>query len=47
MTSVDERIAAAPLPTESELRRRSDPFLQFFRFVSLSLGVFLLARKHG
>lgn len=46
MASSDVPIPSAPLPTKRELRRRSNPFIQFGRFVVLSLGIFLLARKH-
>lgn len=46
MDVTDERIAAAPLPTESELRRRRNPFLQFARFMRINWTMWRLARKH-
>lgn len=46
MASIEERIQAAPLPTERERRRRRNPIIQFVRFVVLSLGIFRLAHRH-
>lgn len=46
MASIEERIQAAPLPTERERRRRRNPIIQFVRFVVLSFGIFRLAHKH-
>ncbi|WP_200809854.1 hypothetical protein [Demequina sp. NBRC 110054] len=46
MDTTNDRIAAAPLPTQGELRRRHNPFGQFFRFMRINLTMFLLARKH-
>ena len=46
MPSIDTRIQAAPLPSERELNRRSNPIIHFGRFIKFSLGIFFLARKH-
>ncbi len=46
MDTTDERIAAAPLPTEGELRRRRNPVLQFTRFMRINWTMWRLARKH-
>jgi hypothetical protein len=46
MPATDERIQSAPLPTDRERRRRRNPAIQFARFVSLSLGILRLARRH-
>ncbi|WP_169748451.1 hypothetical protein [Demequina salsinemoris] len=48
MDTTNDRIAAAPLPTQGELRRRRNPFTQFFRFMRINLTMFMLAqKKHG
>ncbi len=46
MSTIDERIQAAPLPSERERRRRNNPIIQFVRFVALSWSIFRLAHKH-
>jgi len=33
MPSIDTRIQAAPLPSERELNRRSNPIIHFGRFI--------------
>ncbi|WP_297083854.1 hypothetical protein [uncultured Demequina sp.] len=45
MDTTSERIAAAPLPTESELRRRRSLVRQFARFVGVSWTMWRLARR--
>jgi hypothetical protein len=46
MDDTNERIATAPLPTRGELRRRRNPFSQFFRFMRINWTMWRLARKH-
>ena len=46
MDTTDERIAAAPLPTGGELRRRRNPVLQLTRFMRINWTMWRLARKH-
>ena len=44
--TTQQRIDAAPLPSERELRRRRNPFLQLWPFVRMNFTMFMLARKH-
>ncbi len=44
MDNTNERIAMAPLPTPAELRRRRNPFGQFFRFMRINWTRWRLAR---
>ena len=46
MDNAQQRIDTAPLPGKGELRRRSNLFVQFFRFLHLNWTMFRLARKH-
>ena len=46
MDQTNARIAEAPLPTQSELRRRRNVVTQFWRFVSTSWVMWRLAQKH-
>jgi len=45
-SDVDDEIAATPLPTRSELRRRSSLVRQFVRFVVLNVKILKLSRQH-
>jgi hypothetical protein len=46
MDTTNDRIAAAPLPTAAELRRRQAPVRQFARFMRLNWTMWRLARRH-
>lgn len=46
MDNTTERIGMAPLPTPRELRRRRNPFFQFFRFMKINWTMWRLAQKH-
>lgn len=37
-------VDAAPVPTDADLRRRTNLVVQFFRFIALGWGMFRLAR---
>jgi hypothetical protein len=43
-SSAQRKVDAAPLPTDAELRRRRNLFVQFFRFIVLGWGMFRLAQ---
>ncbi|MBX9471596.1 hypothetical protein [Microcella sp.] len=43
--TTQQRIDAAPLPSERELRRRRNPFLQLWPFLRLNVSMFMLARR--
>ena len=43
---VNAEIAALPLPTPTELRRRSSLWRQALRFVVLNVKIFRLTRQH-
>jgi hypothetical protein len=45
MDNTNERIAQAPLPTKGELKRRQNPFFQFFRFLKINWTMWRLAQK--
>ena len=45
MDSVDDRIAAAPLPTERTLRRRTSMPVQLLRFALINLRMLRIIRK--
>jgi hypothetical protein len=45
LEQMDERIAAAPLPTTSTLRRRGSLPLQLWRFVLFNLRLLGMIRK--
>lgn len=48
MNEIDERIAAAPLPTRQTLRRRASLPLQAWRFVLINLKIIRMVLKgHG
>ncbi|MDY7528243.1 MULTISPECIES: hypothetical protein [Cryobacterium] len=46
MDDAQARIDAAPLPGTGELRRRSNPVLQFIRFLGLNWTMYRLAKHH-
>ncbi len=46
MDTTNERIAAAPLPTEGELKRRRNVVAQLSRFIGTSWTMWRLARAH-
>lgn len=46
MDATNDRIAAAPLPTPAELRRRRNLAVQLVRFASTSWVMWRLARAH-
>lgn len=41
-----ERIADAPLPTDSTLRRRRNLFVQLWRFARINLRMMRIIRAH-
>lgn len=43
-SSAQAMVDAAPAPTDADLRRRTNLFVQFFRFIALGWGMFRLAR---
>ena len=45
MSDIDERIAAAPLPTDKTLRRRSSLPIQAWRFARINLRMVQMIRK--
>lgn len=45
MDSIDDRIAAAPLPTERTLRRRRSLPAQLVRFALINLRMIRMVRK--
>lgn len=45
MDNVDERIAAAPLPTAATLRRRKSLPVQLVRFALINLRMMRMVRK--
>lgn len=45
MDSVDDRIAAAPLPTERTLRRRTSMPVQLLRFAMINLRMLRMVRR--
>ena len=48
MDSIDDRIAAAPLPTPATLRQRTSIPIQLVRFAVINLRMIKMVRKgHG
>ncbi|WP_372592994.1 hypothetical protein [Actinotalea sp.] len=48
MDTVTDSIAAAPLPTQKTLRRRSNLAFQLYRFLAINLKmVRVIVRGHG
>jgi hypothetical protein len=48
MDSVDDRIAAAPLPTRATLKKRTSLPVQLVRFALINLRMLRMVRKgHG
>ncbi|WP_407343326.1 hypothetical protein [Pengzhenrongella phosphoraccumulans] len=45
MDSIDERIAAAPLPTERTLRQRKSVLAQLWRFALINVRMIRMVRK--
>jgi hypothetical protein len=45
MSDIDERIAAAPLPTARTLKRRSSLRVQTWRFAQINLRMIRMIRK--
>ncbi len=45
-TDVNEQIAATPLPSAAELKRRSSLSVQSLRFAILNLKILKLSRQH-
>jgi hypothetical protein len=45
MSDIDERIAAAPLPTDKTLRRRSSLPVQAWRFARINVRMVQMIRK--
>ncbi|GAA2961790.1 MULTISPECIES: hypothetical protein [Microbacterium] len=43
-SSAQAMVDAAPVPTDADLRRRTNLVVQFFRFIALGWGMFRLAR---
>lgn len=44
--TTQQRIDAAPLPSDRELRRQKNPVLQLWPFLRLNVSMFMLARRH-
>jgi len=44
--TTQQRIDAAPLPSDRELRHRRNPLLQLWPFLRLNVSMFMLARRH-
>ena len=46
MTDINEEIQNSPIPSKSEIRKRSGLFPQTIRFVILNLKILRLSRQH-
>jgi hypothetical protein len=44
--TTQDRIDAAPLTSDRELRQRRNPLLQLWPFMRMNVSMFMLARRH-